>query len=165
VWLFDEVVLPVCAPALIERTGKPLRRAQDLAHYVLLHLDDLDTPATWLSWSSWFDSVGAHGVKPAGSLGFNFFDQIVRAALAGQGVALGRLPLITELLQDGSLIAPFEARARTERAYWLVRAGPAQGRQHVDRFVDWLLAAARAGPLPANSAPEKRKRGTAAKRR
>lgn len=151
-WLFDEEVLPVCSPALIERTGKPLKRPQDLAHYVLLHLDDGDTPAPWLSWSSWFHLVGVR-VKPAGSLGFNYFDQIVRAALAGQGVALGRLPLTGDLLQDGSLIAPFGGRTRTERAYWLVRASASRGRLQVDRFCEWLLSEAQARLLAATTHP------------
>jgi putative choline sulfate-utilization transcription factor len=164
VWLFDEEVLPVCSPALIERTGRPLRRPQDLAHYVLLHLDDRDTPSPWLSWSTWFDSVGMRGVKPAGSLGFNYFDQIVRAALVGQGVALGRLPLIAELLQDGSLIAPLDGRARTDWAYWLVRAAHARGRAHIERFCEWLLAAARAGPLSGSAEVKPRKRTRAAQR-
>jgi len=165
VWLFDEEVLPVCSPALLEHTGKPLRKAQDLAHYVLLHLDDRETHATWLTWNAWFDSFGIRSVKPAGSLGFNYFDQIVRAALAGHGVALGRLPLIAELLQDGSLIAPLDGRARTDMAYWLVRAGHAQGRAHIDRFCEWLLAAARAGPLSGSAEAGPRNRRPAARRR
>lgn len=143
VWLFDEELLPVCSPALLQRTGQPLRQPQDLAHYVLLHLDDPDTPASWLWWSSWFEGVGARGVEPAGSLGFNFFDQIIRAALAGQGVALGRLPLIADLLQDGSLVAPLAARTRTDRAYWVVQAESARGRPEVARLVEWMAAAAR----------------------
>ena len=122
----------MCSPALLERTGKPLRRAQDLAHYVLLDLEDPGTPASWLTWSNWFDAARrARQSKPAGLLGFNYFDQIVRAALAGQGVALGRLPLIADLLQDGSLVAPLDARAQ-HRARVLggagrVRARPSRG--------------------------------------
>jgi DNA-binding transcriptional LysR family regulator len=116
------------SPALLERAGKPLRRAHDLAHYVLLDLEDPGTPASWLGWSNWFDALGVREVKPAGLLGFNYFDQIVRAALAGQGVALGRLPLIADLLQDGSLVAPLDVRTSTERAYRVAQAESARGR-------------------------------------
>ncbi len=160
VWLFDEELVPVCSPALLQRTGKPLRNPHDLAHYVLLHLDDPDTPATWLSWSTWFDSVGLRSLKPAGSLGFNYFDQIVRAALAGQGVALGRLPLIADLVQDGSLIVPFDVHAPTDWAYWVVRAGSAHGHPQVDSFVDWLLSAARVAPTASSASARRRGRGT-----
>ncbi len=150
VWLFDEELVPVCSPALLERTGKPVQRAQDLAQYVLLDLEDPDTPASWLWWSNWFEALGMRGVKAAGSLGFNYFDQIVRAALAGQGVALGRLPLIADLLQDGSLVAPLEARVHTDRAYWVVQAESARGRPEVERLVEWIARAAReqAAPRP-----------------
>ncbi len=148
VWLFDEEIMPVCSPALLERTGKPLRRAQDLAHYVLLDLEDASTPANWLSWDNWFETLGVRGVRPAGSLGFNYFDQIVRAALAGQGVALGRLPLIADLLHDGSLVAPMDARAHTGRAYWVVKAESARGRPEVERLVEWIAGTARGQGAP-----------------
>jgi DNA-binding transcriptional LysR family regulator len=150
VWLFDEELVPVCSPALLERTGKPLRKVQDLAHYVLLELEDPGTPASWLWWNNWFDALGVRGVKPAGSLAFNYFDQIVRAALAGQGVALGRLPLIADLLQDGSLVAPLKARTRTDHAYWVVQAESARGRPEVERLVEWIAQTAReqAAPRP-----------------
>ena len=143
VHLFDEEIIPVCAPALLARTGRPLHRPQDLTHYALLHLDDRDNPAPWLSWAHWLAANGAGEIKPAGSLGFNYFDQIIRAALAGQGVALGRVPLIRDLLRDGSLIAPLGTRALVDRAYFLMHAGLAHGRPEVSRFAQWLIEAAR----------------------
>ena len=93
-------------------------------------------------------TLGVRGVKPAGSLGFNYFDQIVRAALAGQGVALGRLPLIADLLHDGSLVAPLDARAHTDRAYWVVKAESARGRPEVERLVEWIAGTARGQGTP-----------------
>lgn len=147
--LFDEELMPVCSPALIARTAKPLRRPEDLAHYVLLHIDDRDTPAPWMSWAQWLDAVGVGPIKPAGSLAFNYTEQLVRAALAGQGVALGRLPLVRDLLRDGSLVAPFGERAPIDRAYVALEADFARGRPEVTRFVQWLIEAARAD----NAAP------------
>jgi len=142
--LFDEELMPVCAPALIARTGKLLRRPEDLAHYVLLHIDDPDNPAPWMSWAQWLDAVGVGRIKPAGSLAFNYTEQLIRAALAGQGVALGRLPLVRDLLRDGSLVAPFAERAPVDRAYFLLEADFARGRPEVTRFVQWVIEAARA---------------------
>ncbi|HEU5282936.1 MAG TPA: LysR substrate-binding domain-containing protein, partial [Burkholderiales bacterium] len=132
-----------CSPALIVRTGRPLREPGDLAHYVLLHLEDRDNPSPWLSWSHWLDGVGAQGLKPAGGLTFNYSEQVVRAAVAGHGVALGRLPLIHDLLREGSLVAPFDIRAPIDRAYFVMQADFARGRPEVSRFVAWLIEASR----------------------
>jgi DNA-binding transcriptional LysR family regulator len=149
VWLFDEELLPVCSPALPEASGRPLREPSDLRHHVLLHLDDPDNPSPWLSWGQWLDAAGVAGLKPAGSLAFNYYDQVVRAALAGQGVALGRSPLVQDLLHDGSLVVPLLARAGTDRGYWVVQAASARGRPEVGRFVQWISAEAQAQPLRA----------------
>ncbi len=54
-WLFDEELIPVCAPTLLAR-GRALRRPEDLRHYTLLHIDDRDNPSGWLAWSN------AHGL-------------------------------------------------------------------------------------------------------
>jgi DNA-binding transcriptional LysR family regulator len=136
-WLFAEELTPVCSPALI--AGRPVRRPEDLSRYVLLHIEDPDNPSPWLGWNGWLDAVGLRNLKPAGAVRFNYFDQCVRAALAGQGFALGRLPLVQDLLQDGSLVAPFAQRASSNRAYWLLRATASAGRPQVDRFAQWLL--------------------------
>jgi DNA-binding transcriptional LysR family regulator len=114
---------------------------------VLLHLDDPDNPSPWLSWSHWLETAGVPGLKPAGSLAFNYYDQVVRAALAGQGVALGRSPLVQDLLQDGSLAVPLMARAATDRGYWVLQAASARGRPEVERFVQWISSEAQAQPL------------------
>ena len=141
--LFDEELVPVCSPALLARIGKPLREPEDLAAYVLLHLDDPDNPSPWLSWNHWLDAVRAHGLKPAGTLTFSYFDQVIRAALAGHGIALGRLPLILDLLREGGLVVPFDTRAPIDRAYFVMHAEFARGRPEVARFVQWLIETAR----------------------
>jgi len=154
-WLFDEQITPVCSPALIAQSGKPLRGPHDLQNYVLLHLDDPDNPSAWLSWSTWLDAAGTPGLKPAGALRFNYFDQIVRAALARQGIALGRLPLVQDLVNDGSLVMPFEAGTATGRAYWVVQAGFARGRPEVERFIEWIAMQAAADAQATASLAEK----------
>ena len=57
-----------------------------------------------------------------GMLRFNQYDQIVHAALAGHGIALGRLALIAPMLADRRLAAVGgQPASATEHAYWLVR--------------------------------------------
>jgi DNA-binding transcriptional LysR family regulator len=92
-------------------------------------------------------------LKPAGSLRFSLYDQVIQAALGGQGVALGRIPLISELLRDGRLIAPFPKRYDSPRGYFVVRAPHAADRPDVGAFAAWLqreaAAQSRADALPA----------------
>jgi len=150
-WLFDEELLPVCSPALLDVAERPLKAPSDLRHHVLLHLDDQNNPSPWLSWSNWLEAAGVPGLKPAGSLAFNYYDQVVRAALAGQGIALGRSPLVHDLLHDGSLVVPLLARAGTDRAYWVVQAASARARPEVGQFVQWIGAEAQGQPLPTGA--------------
>jgi LysR family transcriptional regulator, glycine cleavage system transcriptional activator len=145
-WLFREELVPICSPRLLERTGKSLDQPEDLRHHVLLRIEDPTNPALWLSWNSWFEATGVRRVKPAGSIAFNYFDQLMRAALAGHGVALGRLPLIQEYLDEGSVIAPFGARVPSRRSYWLIIAPTSRGRPEVERFADWLAAETAGNP-------------------
>lgn len=160
-WLFREEFMPICSPGLLERTGKPLERPEDLRHHVLLRLEDPVNPALWLQWSTWFEASGVRRVKPAGSIAFNYFDQLMRAALAGHGVALGRVPLIQEYLDEGSVIAPFGPRVATQRSYWLLIAPTARRRPEVQTFAEWLLAeAASTGSSAQQSRPSGKKRRT-----
>ena len=142
--LFGERMLPVVSPKLVRREGIPLAKPADLARHVLLHLDDSDGRMPWLEWSVWLHSNGQPGLKPAGSLRFKLYDQVIQAAVGGQGVALGRVPLIAAHLRDGRLVAPFPKRYDSARGYYVVVAPHALLRDDVAAFVTWLNDEARA---------------------
>jgi len=148
VYLFNEELVPVCSPALLRDRARPLATPPDLRRHVLLELDDPHRPAPWLRWLIWLRKAGLPALKPAGLLTFNYYDQLIRAALTGQGVALGRSGLVREQIEDGSLVAPFELVAATDRAYYAVTAGFARGRPEVACFMDWLVQEAHAQGRP-----------------
>ena len=156
--LFGERMMPVVSPKLVRRGGTPLTTPADLARHVLLHLDDPDGRTPWLEWSVWLAANGQPGLKPAGSLRFKLYDQLIQAAVGGQGVALGRIPLIAGHMRDGRLKAPFPKRYESARAYYAVVAPHAKERADVAGFVQWLSdeAAREAGSGPP--APAKRRR-------
>ena len=156
-WLFDEQLMPVCSPALLAAPERPLSELKDLRRHTLLHLDDPDNPSPWLSWSYWLDATSLTGLKPSGSLIFNYYDQVIRAALAGQGVALGRTVLVRDLLQDGSLVAPFPERVGTDRGYWLIEADHARGRREVTMFANWIAGVAKSEAASHDTAAIERK--------
>jgi len=142
--LFGEEILPVCSPALLRDRKRPLKSPRDLRHHVLLHFDEPHRPTPWLTWNVWLESAGVPDLEPADSLRFNHYDQTIGAALGGQGVALGRRPLVRKLLADGALVAPFPLGSVTDRAYFIVRTPATAGRTEVAHFVEWLIAEAAA---------------------
>ena len=140
--LFGEDVIPICSPALLKRTG-PIRKPEDLARQVLLHYEHPDGGAPWLSWTVWLESMRVRDLRPAGSLRFLQFDQVIQAAIDGQGVALGRSPLVRQLIQKGKLVAPMGRAAKSSRAYYLIQAHGGEPRADVRAFTDWILRQAK----------------------
>jgi LysR family glycine cleavage system transcriptional activator len=150
--LFGEEVVPVCAPQLVKDKARPLREPADLARHVLLHDDPGGSrwPALpYLQWDVWLQAMGQPDLQPAGSLHFSHYDQLIQAAANGEGVALGRLPLLARQIRDGRLVAPFEkARSRgrgtvSTRGYFMLATAGAAERPEVKHFMEWLLAEAR----------------------
>jgi DNA-binding transcriptional LysR family regulator len=115
--LFGEALVPVAHPALAVTA---IEDAARLRQHVLLEFDDVSRP--WLQWADWLSGAGAGRVKPKGMLRFNQYDQVVQAALAGQGVALGRLELVRPLLEQGKLaLASASPPAASDYGYWLIQ--------------------------------------------
>jgi len=142
--LFHEEVFPVCSPALLRNHPKPLKIPSDLKHYVLLHYEDVRHTAPWLGWTQWLQALGLSDLRPAGALHFSHYDQVVVAATNGQGVALGRSPLLKRQIRDRKLVAPFSARSVAPRAYYVIQSAAASRNEDVIDFVAWLRAEAKA---------------------
>ena len=77
----------------------------------------------------------------------------MQAALDGQGVALGRVPLIDSLLAQRRLVAPFPNRYATTRSYFIVRGTMSALRPEAQAFIDWLIEEAAAETALDVSAP------------
>jgi DNA-binding transcriptional LysR family regulator len=136
--LFGERVFPVCSPRLARDARRPLRAPADLRHHVLLEYDDPDGRHPWMHWRTWLEVERLADLRPAGRLRFSGYDQIIPAAIAGHGVALGRSPLVREAIAAGELLAPFKRSADPARAYFAVLASGAAEKPEVNAFVAWL---------------------------
>lgn len=135
--LFEEEVFPVASPQLAASLPKKVS-AEDFSKIVLLAYDD-DRAAPWFSWEPWLIGLGLAGARPKAVLRFNQYDQLMRAAEAGQGVALGRGPLVVRAIAEGRLTPLAVKREKVPaRAYYLIRSDNA-ARPEVDRFVAWLV--------------------------
>jgi DNA-binding transcriptional LysR family regulator len=147
--LFGEETVPVCSPRLLEDPKRPLRHPADLVHHTLLRYDVRDLKGPFMDWDTWLTALGLADLQPAGAHTFNQTDQVIQAAIAGQGVALGQSRLVAGLIAAGTLVAPFGPGVPGERAFFVVRSEaadrPTKRKAEIDAFVEWLIEEARSG--------------------
>src|SRR3984893_1695076 len=105
--LFGEEVLPVCSRSLVHNRLRPLKRPADLKHHTLLHFDYPGAEKFFMDWGTWLTALGIGELKAAAALYFTQYEQMIQDAINGQGVALGRQPLVNKLMATGKLVAPF----------------------------------------------------------
>lgn len=141
VFLVGEQLAAVCSPGYAreaKRAKLPLARPADLHHHVLLVFHDPKGRFPWLSWPRWMEARGIEDMTTAGSVAFDQYDQVIQAALLGQGIALGRGTLVEQYIRDKRLVALFGGLQGVHRAFHAVFARNAQSRPQVRQFVDWL---------------------------
>jgi DNA-binding transcriptional LysR family regulator len=127
--LLDQLVFPVCSPAIAAR----LRHPSDLAHVPIIR-----EPTPMFEWSAWLgpndldESILGDGpVSSDASL-------CLDAATAGQGVFLGWETLACDAMALGRLAAPFPDRYATGIAYWFVTSRSGPSTKAITAFGDWL---------------------------
>lgn len=141
--LFGESVVPVASPAL----GLRALDRETLPKTVLLDYEDPRYP--WLRWDDWLAATGLERIAPRARLVFSHYDQLIQAAAAGQGVAIGRAGLVDRMTRDGLLAPVGDVRREiVGRGSWLVLA-PGEPREDVRRFADWVRAEAASAAPPA----------------
>lgn len=143
--LFDEAVLPVCSPSLLSAGAPPLRTPADLSGHTLLRVDQATTATIGVpvEWRAWLAAMGLPDLEPRAMLTFSNYDEEIAAAVHGQGVALGRRPLVDALLADGRLIAPFAGSLASPRAYFVLVNPDSLQRPEARALAAWLLEEAR----------------------
>ena len=136
--LLAEEVFPVCSPALL-RGPHPLREPSDLCHYTLLHDATIPADAGYPNWGAWLRAAGADGVDVSRGLRINASAAVTQAAVAGQGVALGRSVIVADDLDAGRLVRPFPPMpCLVGWAYYVVHAPGAEQRDSVAALKRWL---------------------------
>ncbi|WP_375737878.1 LysR substrate-binding domain-containing protein [Pseudomonas boanensis] len=139
--LFDEALIPVCAPQLIAGP-LPLNTPADLGRHTLLHptRDEKD-------WETWLQTAGVTLDNLGGGHHFDTLDLALSVAAQGSGVALGDWALIGEELSSGRLVAPFDLKVPTGGAYFLVYPDRLAPSSELQELVGWLVAQARPGQM------------------
>jgi DNA-binding transcriptional LysR family regulator len=152
--LFEELVQPMCSPALLRDAKRPLRTPADLAHHTLLTIDMQDMAPT-ADWEPWLQLMGIDDLQMKHTMRFTQYGEAVAAAVAGQGVVIGRLPLLDALVKERKLVAPFRTPAASQRGYFVTSAPRAARNPDAQAFAAWLQqeAAALGREKPLRAVP------------
>ncbi|WP_149538234.1 LysR substrate-binding domain-containing protein [Siccirubricoccus phaeus] len=136
--LFAETIFPVCSPAL----GR-LEEPAALLRHSLLEEEHGNSPE--MAWRHW---LGLLGLPPATGrvVRFSSFNQVIAAAIAGAGIALGRAPMLEAELAAGRLVRLFAPRQLPGSFVFALHSRPGLARDpHVLQLREFLLASARGG--------------------
>lgn len=127
--LVDDILFPVCTPAIASRLKVPA----DLLNETLLF------DALWKSdWQVWLEHAGVPAIGGKDGPTFSLYSLALEEARNGAGVLIGHEALVEAPLQSGDLVAPFRERARSGKALILETAAPVS--EAVECILDRLLA-------------------------
>ena len=130
--LFDEEVVPACAPTLLN--GQGMESPMDLTRYRLMHLST--RPRAWHDWFASQSLTTEHSYQ--GNL-FETFHMLIRATIAGTGIALLPRFLIEYELAQGELVIPWCHSLNSANGYYLAYPERMGEVNKVRLLVDYLL--------------------------
>lgn len=142
--LMGDRLFPVCSPDMAGKLAHP----RDLGKFPLLHDDD--PHAQWSMWLSraGIDMTPAMVARFGRGSRFASSSLLLRAAAAGQGIALARERLAESWLESGKLVRPFPVSVELDNAYWLVTRPGIEARRPLRAFIAWLRQKAGASQRP-----------------
>ena len=137
--LLTPQVFPVCTEGYLRSCGR-IESMSDLLEKTLLDREESGPGSFSISWTNWLDRLGVVADAPRNRIFFNSYEIVVRAALAGQGIALGVDVLVDDLVRQGLLISPIDARLHWREGYYLVSPKREPVTRQMKLFSDWLLS-------------------------
>ena len=138
--LFTDYIVPIASPEN-DRRISVLARRDRLEGFPLLHLDAYKEDPTISGWAGWIAANRMRRTAPERGIRFRRITAALEAVRADAGLALCGLALIADLLEAGSITAPFGLKGGTwtSHAYVARFRSDALHRPQVRRFRDWLL--------------------------
>ncbi|MES2613203.1 MAG: LysR substrate-binding domain-containing protein [Pseudomonadota bacterium] len=125
---------------------------RDVARHTLLR--HVTVPEAWLRWS---ETHAVQGLNPLAGPQFDQFQSMIRAVMAGMGLALVPRCLVQDEITSGLVREPLPGCGyQSEVGYWFCYPEGRNQLQTLQQFRQWLLACAEpasAAPLPPAWAP------------
>ncbi len=125
-------VTPVYAPDAVF-AGDAIHDPKDLLELPLLHYRDQR------GWRQWLETMNVRLPKQLPGIIFEDANVQLQAALEGQGIAMGFMPLIADEIAVGRLIQPWPEAVEPTESYYLLYQQESLNRNPVARVRDWML--------------------------
>ncbi|WP_160109384.1 LysR family transcriptional regulator [Pseudomonas izuensis] len=125
--LFEEALVPVCAP------GLALASLEELAHFALLHRS-----ADKNDWKNWLAANGGKSLEDFRHIPFNLDELALDAAARGLGVAMTDMTLAGESIERGVLHIPFGQPLKSRGIYSLCLQPSAASHPACSAVMQWF---------------------------
>jgi len=143
--LYDESLAPYCSPSLIHGSKK-ISKFSEIENYPLLRWDTSqfnwsNNTKRWMDWENWIkfaklDTTLKLNYGPK----FTEYNLALQCAIAGQGFILGSTPVLSDLINKGLLIDPFDLSIKTDLGYDLVYEKKAFIKPEIEKFISWIVS-------------------------
>uniref|UniRef100_UPI003101AF09 LysR family transcriptional regulator n=1 Tax=Neorhizobium sp. EC2-8 TaxID=3129230 RepID=UPI003101AF09 len=138
-YLFGNEVLLVSAPTYWEKLGEVT--CLDAVSKGIM----LEHPQTPFHWAPFVEFNSQKGLEVRHTMRFGYYTMVIRAALAGQGMALVPKGLIAEEIAAGRLVNPAGLGYRSDFGYWFSKARNLPKSTSMSLFENWLYSEAESG--------------------
>jgi DNA-binding transcriptional LysR family regulator len=135
-YLFGHDIRLVSAPSYWQKHGEPETIEAAAAGVMLEHPQ---TPFHWRFLAAFHD---APALKARHTTHFGYYTMVIRAALAGQGMALIPRGLIVDDLAAGKLVNSSGLGYRSDYGYWFTRPKNLPTSQSITLFEQWIRSEA-----------------------
>ena len=135
--LTDEVYFPVCHPS-VRNSNQPFSDPKEIRRFPLLH--DVTLLETFdINWQGWAKNMGIDDLDLSGGMQYDQSDYAIQAAIAGQGVALGRISLVEDDLKAGLLVPLFDHKLKSKLSYYFVHPEEYSNNPGLNLFKSWII--------------------------
>lgn len=106
-----------------------------------------------VDWRTWLRAAVVEGVDAERGITVTDSSMLLRAAVAGQGVALARSVLAADEIATDRLVRPFDVEVPAEFAYYLAYPEERAEQPNMAAFREWTLEETRIRPRATDPLP------------
>jgi len=138
-FLARERIRPVCSPGFLASVG-PIRSAERLASYNLIHLEEPFRPAP--TWADWFAEQGVSFRDGGQGLRLNDYALVIQAAMAGEGIAMGWRHITEQLIAQNLLVEALDRVYDAGAGFYVIHTKSSRLSPKAEIVLGWLLSQA-----------------------